>query len=128
MKQRSLRRRGVFAAATAALLLVSGLAVQSVPARADTYNTCRVLSEGQKKKLKDGKALVVQGFLKIEQKGTDAFITLRNEDGSCEVMLEADPGETKQALKCGNGADVTIIGAYVDDYMPVVDPATIACN
>lgn len=127
MKQGSFSRRGAFAAA-AALLLVSGLAVQSVPARADTYNVCRVVNEGLKKKLKDGKALVVRGFLEIEQKGTEAFITLRNEDGSCDVELLADPGETRQALTCGNGAQVTIIGAYKDDYLPAVDPATIACE
>ena len=127
MKEGSLFRCGAFAAA-AALLLGAGLAVQSVPARADTYNVCGVKSEGLSKKLKDGKALVVQGFLEIDQEGTEAFITLRNEDGSCEVILEADPGETKQALKCGNGADVTIIGAYKDDYLPAVDPATISCN
>lgn len=105
------------------------LAAQAMPGAAETYNACRIYHDGLKKKIPDGKALVARGTLKIEKKAGLAFLTLRNDDGSCEVELITDPGETAQAEKCGDGATVTIIGKFESVFgLPAVNPASFACD
>ena len=113
----------------ASAFFCGSLVVQPAAVQAKTLNACGVQYGARDKKIKDGQALVVRGILKIQTQAGLTFTSLANDDGSCEIEILGDKAETEQAVACGNGAKVTIIGKFTRQMiLPAVDPATISCR
>lgn len=114
----------------AALTIFGGvLVVEPAAVQAKTLNACGVQYGARDKKIKEGQALVVKGTLKIHTEAGLTFTSLANDSGSCEIEILGDKAETAQAVACGNGAKVTIIGRFTRKMiLPGVDPATISCQ